>query len=47
MVQSRSSHRSSESGNLLINLIEAVEALTLEIQELRQETQVQILRRRS
>ena len=41
MVQSRSSHSSSESDNLLINLIEAVEALTLEIQELRQETQVQ------
>ena len=41
MVQSRSSHRSSESDNLLINLIEAVEALTLEIQELRQETLAQ------
>ena len=41
MVRLSTSSLSSESDTLLLNLIEAVEALTLEIQELRQETQEQ------
>ena len=41
MVLARSSNSSNSSNDLLLNLIEAVEALTLEIQELRQETLAQ------
>ena len=41
MVLARSSNSSNSSDDLLLNLIEAVEALTLEIQELRQETLAQ------